>query len=608
MPMNMTQHLHHHLALLLAFFAFASAGLLSDRVFEHLPHLEDEVAYLYQARIFAGGQLTVDIPEPRRAFWQPFVVDYTATGQRFGKYTPGWPALLALGVNFGQPWIINAFGAALAVALLYRLGGQLFGREAGLIAALLAAFSPAALLLNASLMAHTAALVLALVFLLAYRRLERSPQPLRWALLAGLALGGMASIRPLSALATALPLIAWSGVRLLRPLLARHARAFWATLRPLLLLSAAALILSASIPAFSVATTGDPARNLYELVWAYDRIGFGECCGRSGHTLEKAFRHARFDLSLAAADLFGWHPAPLDDVMREHLLTQADYWPGLGLSFALLPFGLLAGLRWRARRRPEWRAALLLIVWLIGAILIATQPLRWGGETLAAPATGWLYVAGGLLWLHLPLLRYLRRDDEAARWTWLLLALLGSILLVQMTYWIGSQRYSTRYYYEALIPAALLTALPLAWLARRLRRWPVYLALGALSVAALFHYSLPRIEVLFRFNYIGRDQLEALQAQRVDDRPIFLLITGPAVGDERVRWRALGTYMTVTSPYFDSEIVAAWNYDPANPAAVREPLLARFADRQLIEMIAEGNEAYFVDSPPLPAAPTAPQG
>ena len=157
MPTNMTQHLHHQLALLLAFFAFASAGLLSDRVFEHLPHLEDEVAYLYQARIFAGGQLTVDIPEPRRAFWQPFVVDYTATGQRFGKYTPGWPALLALGVQFGQPWIINAFGAALAVALLYRLGGQLFGREAGLIAALLAAFSPAALLLNASLMAHTAA-------------------------------------------------------------------------------------------------------------------------------------------------------------------------------------------------------------------------------------------------------------------------------------------------------------------------------------------------------------------------------------------------------------------------------------------------------------------
>ena len=76
---------------------------------------------------------------------------------------------------------------------------------------------------------------------------------------------------------------------------------------------------------------------------------------------------------------------------------------------------------------------------------------------------------------------------------------------------------------------------------------------------------------------------------------IFLLITGPAVGDERVRWRALGTYMTVTSPYFDSEIVAAWNYDPANPATVREPLLARFADRQLIEMIAQGNEAYFVE-------------
>ena len=70
------------LALALVFFSMAMSALVADRVFEHLPHLEDEVAYLYQAKIYAGGHLVIESPEPRRAFWQPFVLDYE--GSRFG--------------------------------------------------------------------------------------------------------------------------------------------------------------------------------------------------------------------------------------------------------------------------------------------------------------------------------------------------------------------------------------------------------------------------------------------------------------------------------------------------------------------------------------------
>src|SRR5688572_28153218 len=82
-------------AMLLVFFAFSMSAVLSRTVFERLPHLEDEVAYLYQAKIFARFQAVVPIPEPRRAYWQPFVVDYSTSGNRFGKYTPGWSALLS---------------------------------------------------------------------------------------------------------------------------------------------------------------------------------------------------------------------------------------------------------------------------------------------------------------------------------------------------------------------------------------------------------------------------------------------------------------------------------------------------------------------------------
>ncbi len=95
---------HQIVAILIASFAFFMSGLVSERVFERMPHLEDELAYLYQARIFAGGQVVIETPQPANAYWQPFVVDSAETGNRFGKYTPGWSAILAIGVLLDQEW------------------------------------------------------------------------------------------------------------------------------------------------------------------------------------------------------------------------------------------------------------------------------------------------------------------------------------------------------------------------------------------------------------------------------------------------------------------------------------------------------------------------
>jgi hypothetical protein len=195
----------------LAAFVVIMAGVISERVFERLPHLEDELAYLYQARIFAGGQIVIDSPEDHRAFWQPFIIDYEPTGKRFGKYPPGWPALLALGVSARCPWLINAVLGAMTVILVFLLGREMWGVPVGLFAALLVAFSPAALLLNATLMAHTAALFFATLFFWCCWRIERQSQQLPWALAAGLALGALFIARPLSAVAVGLPFLVWRG-------------------------------------------------------------------------------------------------------------------------------------------------------------------------------------------------------------------------------------------------------------------------------------------------------------------------------------------------------------------------------------------------------------
>ncbi len=625
--MKRTLAYHHLFALLLAFTSFFLTALISRTVYERLPHLEDELAYLFQARTLARGDLVIESPTPARPFWQPFVIDHN--GQRFGKYPLGWPLLLAGGEAAGQPWVVNAFLSALTVALVYRLGREIFNPDTGVFAAGLTAFSPIALLLNGTLMGHTAALFSAMLFMYFYWRMERSRRyALRWGLLAGFALGLLVINRPLAGVAVAAPFIAYSGVRLIRafrphplppspfigegenPVRADHLfegkavgvrakethsdesgrirvatseaplhrveRGWSEVLLPLLALALAAALVSLIVPLYQYAATGDPTQNLYELVWPYDNVGFGEGHGRNIHTLEKGIRQTRWDLSLAAADLFGWQLGGMPEESLR-LRTSAVYWPVFGLSWILLPFGLILGLR----RRWTWWA-----VWLAAGagLFIATANLP--VDALRNPALAYAWMGAGIVWMLLPFAFLLiGQPDRRAAWTWLLLAVPMSLIGLHIAYWIGSQLYSTRYYFEGLGGLAILTGAPVAWLARRWRRWPVYAAFAALLLVTLYAYSTPRITPLYRFNWVSPELIEAVEARREDDRPVLVLI-----GGTDVRWRAYGSLMAGTSPYLDSDIVAAWD---TRAPGLREQILARFPDRQVIEMTAERNRACF---------------
>jgi hypothetical protein len=649
---------HRILAVLLAFFSFAMSAYLSDAVFERLPHLEDEMAYLYEARIIAGGNLVIDTPEPRLAYWQPFVVDQA--GNRFGKYTPGWPALLAVGVLLGQEWAINAFFAALTVALVYRLGRAVDSPDAGVFAAALTAFSPMMLLLNGTLMGHTTALFSTVLFIYAYWRIEHGSHRLQWGIVAGVALGLLITNRPLTGVAVAAPFVAWGGVKLVRALLphtltsspnsgrgnsaelsssdgvgARHAlplqtnpetsktdvgtthesslqktgeasstdvgaqhaaplhsslrsgrsNDFLTVLKPFIALGVVAIVLSLSIPLLNYQAVGNPSQNLYTLVWPYDRVGYGEGYGRSGHTLEKGVRHMRFDLSLMAADLFGWQLQPLTSSnvapgtpVNVQLTTEADYWDFTGISWILLPFGLIVAFR---------KKSLLVAIWLAVGLALLAIPFQTGDiNHIRDPQIAWIIVIGLMVWLCAP---FLVLRDQTGVWTWLLASIALSLVIVHLIYWIGSQRYSTRYYFEALPALALISALPLAWLAnRRISgiRPIVYLLFSGVLFYSLFFYSLPRIFVLNGFNLIDRQIIEAVEERREGDRPVLVIVTG-----DNVRWRSYGALMALTSPYLDSEIVAA----RASSSVPREEILARFPGRQIIDMLAEENNSWFAD-------------
>jgi hypothetical protein len=296
---------------ILACFAFVMGAVVSARVFERLHHLEDEIAYLFQARVFAGGQTVVDIPRHARPFWQPFVIDYEPSGKRSGKYPPGWPALLAIGVVFGREWLVNALFGALTVVLVYRIGREVYGRSVGLIAAVRTAFSPAALLLNGTLMAHPAVLSFATLFMWSFLRMEWARARFGWAVAAGAAIDVVFVIRPLSVVAVGLPFLLWGGVRACADRRSSHVIPCPSSLHLLALTLVVAVSVASAIPLFSLSATGDARTNLYQLVWPYDSVCFGEGHGRTRHTLAKGLRHARFDLSLGAADLFGWQLEPI---------------------------------------------------------------------------------------------------------------------------------------------------------------------------------------------------------------------------------------------------------------------------------------------------------
>ena len=80
------------IALVLSLVTILVTYYITNEYFEALPHIEDEIAYVWQARAVADGDLTKPSPPQAVSFLVPFVVDHE--GVRFGKYPPGWPAVL----------------------------------------------------------------------------------------------------------------------------------------------------------------------------------------------------------------------------------------------------------------------------------------------------------------------------------------------------------------------------------------------------------------------------------------------------------------------------------------------------------------------------------
>jgi hypothetical protein len=198
----------------------AAVGLsawVARTVLEALPHFPDSVVYVLQAKWLLAGHLYQELSPIQEHLTVPFTY-VNATGW-LAHYPFGWPALLAVGTIVGRSWLVAPLLGGLYTVLLYLVGRELYSRGLGLMTAVLAVVSPISCLLFASLLSHAAGATLILLFLwllLVARRRQAA-----WlTVVAGLALGCAFGIRPLAAVAVAIPCLVFVLLDLRRPTIA----------------------------------------------------------------------------------------------------------------------------------------------------------------------------------------------------------------------------------------------------------------------------------------------------------------------------------------------------------------------------------------------------
>jgi hypothetical protein len=291
-------------AVVIALGGGVAAATIASTVFARTPNVQDGVAYLFQAKTLALGRLWVPTPSMPSFFRVEFIPMYH--GHWFGKYPPGWPMLLAIGVLAGQPWLVNPALVTADLLLLYWIGLMAYGREVALIAVLFAATSPMLLFVGASFMAHAATLFFASGFVALILRWEtnqrarssgHSPGRGQTLLLvgAGFLIGMAFMTREVDALALAVPFAV---------LFVRRLRA------------GACVVAGAISPAvlwlgYNRLLTGSFTTTPYALWWSFDRIGFGATVGgpetaKRGFTFAQGLWNLGTDLQSFQAHVFGW--------------------------------------------------------------------------------------------------------------------------------------------------------------------------------------------------------------------------------------------------------------------------------------------------------------
>jgi len=207
------------------------------------PNSGDEYVYLYQARMFAGGEVWHAAAGAPELFRFNYIVQ--EAGRVFGTFPLGWPLALGRALAAGvPPGLVNPALGVLTLALVWALGARLYTPRAGVLAAALVGVSPFFVFNAASFFSHTFCGVLLLAAAWVAARHDRAPW---WVPVSVGALVGWAVLaRYLTGVVGAVPVVWW----LLRPGVPRA--------RTLLLVGLGGLPWIALLMAYNLTLSGSP--------------------------------------------------------------------------------------------------------------------------------------------------------------------------------------------------------------------------------------------------------------------------------------------------------------------------------------------------------------
>lgn len=197
---------------LCALLVFIFTNLISYFIFEHIPHINDEIVYLFQAQIFMSGQLYYPSPCGKEFFDFTHMIN---NGKWYSQYPLGYPLLLVFGLLLKAPWIVNPLFAAFSIIIFYLLGKEIYDEKVGVLAAVLGSVSIWFLLMSSTMMSHTSCMFFTSVFLLFLFRSLKNPSFAN-GLVAGLGLGMVILIRPYAAFFISLPFLIFYTGKLLK--------------------------------------------------------------------------------------------------------------------------------------------------------------------------------------------------------------------------------------------------------------------------------------------------------------------------------------------------------------------------------------------------------
>jgi hypothetical protein len=316
---------------------YAAVSLL---LFDGMPYLDDDVAALFQARVFASGRLTLPLPE-HAEFFSLFGMLGASQNHPFvcTMYPPGLSLLLLPGVLAGVPWLVVPLLGGLLLVATVALGRELAGERIGRIAGLFMFVSPFVGVLAGTHLSHVpTALLLTLCWLQVARLLRTGGMRHGWG--AGSAWGLAFLCRPMCALVVGLVMAI--GVLL-------QWRRAWVARRGVLAALLMAVLAVGLLLLWQQATTSDPLTPGHRAgMGARASMGFIEYHPGRTHTPAKALAQTLARMRAVNDQLLGW-PLP-------------------ALLLALLPF-----LSRRFRFVDLW----LVLAWLA---LLAVYAIYWYWE------------------------------------------------------------------------------------------------------------------------------------------------------------------------------------------------------------------------------------